>query len=283
VAALVVLVVADRGLGRLDAGALRAHGATSAYASASVFSLDVRELGRALAARSQRTPRRPRRFRRVSRAWHAVAAADLLLLARSPRQAGEFVLAAAVPVLAARTDGIGRLPLVVWAGLLAAWATAAMAAGHPARHAQAQPALDRHLPLSRARLLAARCVAPALVLCPVFMLGGLLVGAGSGSALPWALLALATVPPWVAASLRGAYRPELDWSGPVMSTPMGALPVGVGATLFHGIDIGLLGSLPVGVMLLRGESPSWALITGQLGWGLALTLGALTLLARRRG
>jgi hypothetical protein len=280
-AATVLLAAADRGLGRLDAGSLRTLGATSAYASASVFSLDTRDLGRALATQPRRAPARRRRFRLVRRPWQAVATADLLLMARSRWQCGQLVVATAVPVLAARTQGLDRLPAATGTGLLLGWLAAAVAVGHAARHAQAAPALDRLLPLSPAQVVAARCVAPALLLTVVCGVSGLLTSVGSGSVPAWTALALAAVPAWIAAALRGAYRPELDWSGPVVATPMGVLPAGVGATLVHGIDVGLVGSLPVLGAVLLGGSPSPALIGFQLAWATCLAVGALALLARR--
>jgi hypothetical protein len=281
-AALLILVAADRGLGRIGAGSLRMLGSTSAYASASVFSMDTRDLGRALARSRRRSPARPRRFRRVTRAWQAVAAADLVLLTRSPWQVGQLVVATAIPVLAIRTEGLDRLPAAGAAGLLLGWLTAAVAVGHPARQAHAAPALDRLLPLSPGRLVAARCVAPALVLTLVCGCGGLLIGQGSGDAAAWTALALGTVPVWTAAALRGAYRPELDWSGPVVSTPMGALPAGIGATLVQGVDVGLVGSLPVIAAILLGGSPSPVLVGVQWAWAGTLAAAALSAIARRR-
>ena len=280
--AVLLLALADRGLGRLGAGQLRAVGATSSYAAASALSLDTRELGRALAAVPRRPPRRSLRFRRVRRPWQAIVAADLALIGRSPGQVGRLVVAAALVVLAARTDGIDRLPVVVWAGLVLGWLAAAVAVGSPARSAQAQPALDRLLPLSTAGLIGARAVTPALLLTVMCGASGALVGLGSGAAGAWAALALAAVPSWTAATLRGAYRPELDWSGPVMSTPMGVLPVGVGATLLHGLDVGVLGALPIGGVLLSGSPPSAVAIAVQLGWSAALAAGAFALATRRK-
>jgi hypothetical protein len=280
-AAVLLLAVAERGLGRLDAGSLRAVGATSDYAAASAVSMDTRELGRALGARRLRPPARSRRFGRVTRPWQAIVAADLVLLARSPWQAGQLVVGTAIPVLAARTDGINRLPLAVWAGLAVGWLSVAVATGHAARHAQAAPALDRLLPLSPAEVVAARSVAPTLLLVLACGTGGLLIGAGSGSPLGWAALALATVPSWSAAALRGAYRPELDWSGPVVSTPMGVAPVGVGATLVQGLDVGLAGSAPLAVALVLGGPPSPALIGIALIWSVCLAGATFARLARR--
>jgi hypothetical protein len=172
--------------------------------------------------------------------------------------------------------------VVVWAGLVLGWLAAAVALGHPARSAQARPALDRLFPLSARDLLAARAVTPAVLLALVCGLSGALVGLGAGAAAAWAALALATVPSWTAATLRGAYRPELDWSGPVMSTPMGVLPVGVGATLLNGVDVGVLGALPIGGVLLSGSRPSPVVIAVQLGWSAVLAAGSFALATRRK-
>jgi hypothetical protein len=280
-AAVLLLVAADRGLGRIGSGSLRALGSTSAYASASVFSMDTRDLGRALARPPHRSPTRTRRFRRVRHPWQAAATADLVLLARSPWQAGQLVVATAVPVLAIRTEGLDRLPAAGAAGLLLGWLVAAVAVGHPARQGQATPALDRLLPLSPGQLVAARCIVPALALTVVCGCGGLLLGQGSGNAAAWTALALGTVPALTAAALRGAYRPALDWSGPVISTPMGVLPAGIGATLVQGLDVGLIGSLPVIAALLLGGPPSAVLIAVQWGWAGALAAAALTAVAKR--
>jgi hypothetical protein len=276
-----VLVAAAGGLGRLRAGALRAAGAASAFAAASVFSLDTRDLGRALAS-GPRTPRAGRRLALVRRPWQAVAAADLVLLSRSPWQCGQIVLATSIPVLAARTDGLDRLPAATATGLVIGWLLAAVAVGHPARFAHTAPAIDRLLPLSSGQVVAARCVAPALVLTAVCGLSGLLVGVGSAHPAAWAALALGCVPAWTAAALRGAYRPELDWSGAVLSTPMGVLPAGIGATLVQGMDVGVTGALPVVVVVLTGAEPSAALIAVQLIWASVLAAAALTHLGRRR-
>lgn len=280
-AAVVLLLAAERGLGRLDAGRLRALGATSGYATASVFSLDTRQLGRALAPAGARSPRRGRRFRFVRRPWQVVAAADLVLLGRSRWQLGQLVVGAALPVLAARTEGLGQLPAAVAVGLFLGWFTAAVAAGHAGRQAEVSPALDRLLPLSPAALVAARFVAPAAVLALVCGTSGLLIGWSAGEPL-WTALALASVPAWAAAALRGAYRPEIDWTGPVVSTPMGVLPAGVVATLLQGLDVAIAGVLPIAGALILGATPSAGLVLGELVWASLLAAAVLAHLSRRR-
>jgi hypothetical protein len=65
-----------------------------------------------------------------------------------------------------------------------------------------------------------------------------------------------------------------------MATPFGPTPVGVGATLVQGLDLGVVVSLPLLVALLRG-APTPGLVVGQLAWSLALGAGALAWLTRR--
>jgi hypothetical protein len=62
---------------------------------------------------------------------------------------------------------------------------------------------------------------------------------------------------------------------------MGALPAGVGATLVQGVDVGLLGSLPVVAALLLGGTPPGALVAVQWMWAGALAAAALAAVARR--
>ncbi|WP_166534949.1 DUF6297 family protein [Blastococcus xanthinilyticus] len=279
--AVLLLVAADRGLGRIGAGALRTLGSTSAFASASVFSMDLRDLGRALARPPRRAPSRPRRFRPARGPGRAVVLADLTLMARSPWQLGQLLVAVALPVLAVRTEGLDRLPVAGAVGLVLGWLLAAVAVGHPSRQGHAMPALDRLLPLSPGRLVVARAVVPAVLLTVVCGCGGLLIGQSGDDLFAWTVLALGAVPAWTAAAVRGAYRPELDWGGPVVSTPMGIVPAGAGATLVQGVDVGLLGSAPILVALLVDGPPLAVLVAVQWGWATAVATAALTYLAHR--
>ncbi len=278
--AAVLLVQADRGLGRLDAGRLRTGGATARYAGASLLTLDTRQLGRALSGRD-RPPRRSRRFRRARRPWQAVVAGDLAVLTRGRWQLGQLATAVAVPVVVARTEGLGALPPAVWAGCLLGWGLAATAVGRPAREAQAAPELDRLFGLSAAAVVRSRVVLPLGVAVAVCTLSGLLLGVGTGAVGTWVLLGSAVAPAWAAAALRGACRPDPDWSGPVVSTPVGVLPAGVGATLVQGVDVGVVGSLPLLAALLLG-GPTPLLVVVQAVWSLLLAAAVLVQLGRRR-
>ncbi len=159
---------------------------------------------------------------------------------------------------------------------------AAVAAGASAREAQVAPGIDRLVPVDGARVTWVRAVVPLAVGAGTAGLGGLLVGLGSGSPAGWAALGLATAPVWAAAAVRGAHRPELDWAGPVVSTPMGAVPTGVAGTLLEGVDVAVLGTLPLAVVLLVGGPPGPGAVLAQLGWALAVGAGGLALTARRR-
>jgi hypothetical protein len=269
------------GLDRLSAAQLRARGVVAGFAAASVLSLDTRDLGRALAGPPRR-PRRSRRFALVRRPWQALCAADLAVFARNPLRWGQLVLAVVLPVLAAHVPGVGSVPLLVWAGCVAGWLLAAVAAGAPARAAQAAPALDRLLPLSTAEVVRARLAVPLAVAVAVCGATGVLLGLGSGATGGWTVLALACAPGWAAAALRGAYRPDLDWSGELLATPVGPVPVGVARTLVQGVDVGLVGSLPLAVALLHGR-PTAGVIAAQLCWSAVLAVAALAALARRLG
>jgi hypothetical protein len=63
---------------------------------------------------------------------------------------------------------------------------------------------------------------------------------------------------------------------------MGVLPAGIGATLVQGVDVGLVGTLPIITVVLLGADPSPVVIGVQFAWALCLAAGALTYLARRR-
>jgi hypothetical protein len=271
--AVLAVLAADRRLGSLPAGALRERGETAQYASASAVSLDTRELGRALGT-VVRTPRRPRTWGWVTSPERAVVAADLAVLSRSPWRWGQLAVGAALPVLAARTRGLGELPALVAVAVVLGWGLAAVALGEPSRRAHASPAADRALPLEAKAVVRARAVVPAAVLAVVCGVSALLVGQGTGTPLDWLFLGVATAPAWAGAAVRAGYRPELDWSGPVVSSPFGPLPSGVGATLVRGPDVGVLGTAPLAVALLLGEAPP-VLIAVQLGWSLALAAFAM--------
>ncbi|KQS58226.1 hypothetical protein ASG36_08885 [Geodermatophilus sp. Leaf369] len=266
VLAVAGLVAADRVSDRLAAGALRERGTAVFVASASALSLDTRELGRALGT-PVHPPRRTRSWSWVREPWQAVVAADLAVFSRSPWRWGQLAIGAALPVLAARTRGLGEVPALVAVAVVLGWSLAAVALGEPSRRAHGSPAGDRSLPLDARDVVRSRAVVPLVGLVVVCGVSLGLTGLGW----EWVLLGVATAPAWAGAAVRGGYRPELDWSGPVLSSPMGAVPTGVGATLVRGLDLGVLGTVPLVVALLLGEVPQ-LLLGIAVAWSVGLGL-----------
>ena len=124
-------------------------------------------------------------------------------------------------------------------------------------------------------MVRARAVVPLVGLALVCGVSAGAVGLGW----EWALLGVLTAPAWAGAAVRGGYRPELDWSGPVVSSPMGAVPTGVGATLVRGPDLGVLGTVPLVIALLLGEAPQ---LLQAIALAVALGLGAIAVETAQR-
>jgi hypothetical protein len=59
------------------------------------------------------------------------------------------------------------------------------------------------------------------------------------------------------------------------------LPAGVGATLVQGVDVGVVGSLPLLAALVTG-GPTPLLVAVQAAWALLLAVAVLVQLGRRR-
>jgi hypothetical protein len=245
--------VVDARLGRLPARSLRESGSVTSQAAGALVSMDSRELGRALTdSAAQVRRRRARRFRVVRGPVGALVLADLLVLVRSPRHLVQIAVAALVPVLVARTPQLAG-PVGFILALLVAGAVAASATAEGARRAEMSPALDRLLPLDAKQARRLRLVVPvgALLVWSVIAFGA--VGIWSGSPLPWVALGVAATPVWAAAAVRAAFRPAPDWGGPLVSTPMGALPGGVASVLARGPDVVVLGLVPTIVALVLDQ------------------------------
>lgn len=256
VATVAAAAVLDGRLGALGARTLRESGSVAAQAAGALVSLDSRELGRALTdATSPARRRRRRRFRRVRGPSVAVVVADALVLTRSVRHLVQVLVAAAVPVAVARTPelaGPGAFVLMVLVvGYVAMTATA-----EAARRAEMQPAVDRLLPLGDRTVRRLHMVVPAAAMLAWSMAAYASVGAWWGGGVGrWLLLGAAATPVWAAAAVRAAFRPAPNWGGPLVSSPMGALPGGVAGVVARGPDVAFLGHVPVVVALVTGVTP----------------------------
>lgn len=260
-AVLAVVVVAsalllDGRLGALGARTLRESGSVAAQAAGALVSLDSRELGRALTdATSPSRRRRRRRFRLVHSPAAAVLVADGLVLVRSVRHLVQVLVAAAVPVAVARTPEIAGPGMFVLVLLVVGY-VAMSATGEAARRAEMQPAVDRLLPLDDRTVRRLHMVVPGVAMLVWSFAAYAAFGAWWGGGLGrWLLLGVAAAPVWAAAAVRAAFRPPPNWGGPLVSSPMGALPGGVAGVVARGPDVAFLGHVPVVVALVTGVTP----------------------------
>lgn len=282
--ALAVLAVAvgalgwwlDVRLGRIRGRDLRESGSVASQAAGAVVSLDSRELGRALtdsAARPRR--RRVRRMRLARGPVTALVVADLTVLLRSPRHLVQLVVSALVPVVVVITPQLAG-PLGVVLALLISGYVGMLATGEGSRRAEMSPAVDRVLPLSAQQVRRVRLVVPGAVMLLWSAVAFTAVGLWEGDLGPWLLLGAVSAPVWGAAAVRAAYRPSPNWEGPLVATPMGALPGGVAAVLSRGPDVALIGMVPVIISVVLGTVlPTLLLVQAGLS-AVALLLGSST-------
>lgn len=275
-AAMVVgaAVVLDRRLVRIPARDLRDSGSVASQAVGAVVSLDSRELGRALtdgAAPTRR--RRVARFGWVSSPATALVAADLAVLRRSPRHVVQVVAAACVPAVVVGVHQIAN-PGVLAAAFVVSGYVAMVATAEGARRAEMAPVLDRLLPLSAARVRQLRMVVPGVVMLLWSLVAFAAVARLEGDLSSWLALGVLSAPVWAGASVRSAYRPSPDWSGPLVSTPAGALPVGVGGVLARGPDAVILGLVPVLIAIVLGFVTPPVLLAQVAVSAIVLAVGA---------
>lgn len=262
-AALVVVLVWRRSLGRLSASVLAERAGTAQHAGAATLSLDTRELARALGrGRAGRARRPSRRLRVVRGPRTALLVAEALALTRTPglllavpALACSAVVAQQVPAL---RDGAGLVVVTAVVGL-----RAAQTGARGASEADVSPALDAMLPLGSRTTRMLRTVFPALVSGVVLLaaLAPTVVEAGAPLG-PWVLLLLLAGAGFGAAAVRGAYRRPPDWSAPLLATPAGALPTGAVSSALRGPDLALVVVVPLAVAVVVGAA-SWVLVVAQ--------------------
>lgn len=281
VVVLVAGIVQDIRLGRLASVELRERGAAVEHAAGAAVSMDSRELGRALSDTTMRARRRrSSRMRLVRGPYSAIVVSDLMLLLRSPRRLVQLLATAFVPIVVVRAGSLDQ-PLIVFFAILLSGYMAAIATAEGSRRAEMAPALDALMPLAAADVRKARTVTPAIVMAlwtTITYLG--LSWARDGqlglSGLPWLVLGVLTTPVWAGAAVRAAYRRKPDWSGPLISTPAGALPPGVTAVFAQGPDIAVLGSIPVGIALVVGGASTNLIIVQAVVSAVAYFWGTRT-------
>lgn len=264
----------DIRLGRIRGRDLRESGSIATQASGAIVSMDSRELGRALSASAVRQRRRrARRMHTVRGPRSAVVVADATALLRSPRHLVQLVVSALVPVVVVITPQLAGALGVALAVVVSGY-VGMLATGEGARRAELAPVIDRLLPLSAKQVRRARLVVPAVVMLVWSVAAFAAIGRWEGDLWPWVLLGAVSSPVWAGASLRAAYRPAPNWEGPLVATPMGALPGGVAGVLSRGPDIAVLGMVPVLISVALGSVLPVVLMV-QVGLsGLALVVGS---------
>lgn len=281
VVALVVAVGAlgwwlDTRLGRIRGRDLRESGSVATQAAGAVVSLDSRELGRALSDSATRPRRRrARRMRTVRGPVSAIVVADLTVLARSPRHVVQLVASALVPVVVVITPQLAGALGVALAVVISGY-VGMLATGEGARRAEMAPVIDRLLPLSAAHVRRTRLIVPMVAMLAWSAVAFTAIGRWEGDPVGWLLLGVASAPVWAGAAVRAAYRPAPNWQGPLVATPMGALPGGVAGVLSRGPDIAVLGMVPVLIAVALGAVPPVLLVVQVAVSAIALALGSST-------
>lgn len=280
---------AHRLLPRLHDSDMSERGAVADHLRGATSSLDTRELGRALTAPMRQRSRPasgliaragrgpgdggprgrapggggtrgggprggdvvasspPRRVRLA--AMRALLIADLLLLRRSPRRLVQLACAAAVPVIALAGVGAGAAAVALCC-VTGAW-VGALGLAEGARRGYLAPAIEESLPLGQRAVRAMRVLTVTIgMLAWSLVVGGALAWTQDEAA--WLVLIVLTAPTWAAGAVRSAYRPDPDWSAPLIHTPMGSFPPGLTTVVSVGIDVVVLGAIPVTVALLAG-------------------------------
>ncbi|WP_129783485.1 DUF6297 family protein [Promicromonospora panici] len=260
------LAVWATGLERLRAGQLRARASAAMQASAAVLSLDSGGMSRALLSGGPTASRALRRLPGSARGpAGALLAADAVLLARSPAAlAGLVALAATgavvvqVPVLA---GGIG-----LWAVLAGVGYAGAIAGAVGPRAAGENPRLDALVPLGARATRAVRTAWPVLTAAVVVLAVAVAVGGGQ-----WLAVAAPGAVVLGAAAVRTAYRGPVPWDVPMIATPAGGVPTGLVLHQLKGLDLAVLGTLPLAWVAVSGVvSPSAVVLQALFATGAVL-------------
>ncbi|MFC8798274.1 DUF6297 family protein [Promicromonospora sp. NPDC057138] len=254
-------------LDRLRAGELRARASAAMQASAALLSLDSGGMSRALLSggptASRVLPWLPGTARGPA---GALLAADATLLARSPAALAGLVALAATGAVAVQVpglaDGIG-----LWAVLAGVGYAGALAGAVGPRSAGENPRLDALVPLSARAARVVRTAWP--VLTAGIVLGAVAVAVGGGQ---WLAMAVPSAVVLGAAAVRTAYRGPVPWDVPMIATPAGGVPTGLVLHQLKGLDLAVLGTLPLAWVAVAGvATPSLVVVqvlfaTGAVLW-----------------
>jgi hypothetical protein len=205
----------------------------------------------------------------------AIVVADLTVLLRSPRHVVQLVVSALVPVVVVITPQLAGA-LGVGIAVLVSGYVGMLATSEGARRAEMAPIVDRLLPLSAKDQRRVRLIVPGVAMLVWSAVAYAAIGRWEGDPLMWLALGLVSTPVWAGAALRAAYRPSPNWEGPLVATPMGALPGGVAAVLSRGPDVAVLGLIPVVIAVALGTVSPTLLVVQAAFSVIALLVGSST-------
>ncbi|MFC6150534.1 DUF6297 family protein [Mumia xiangluensis] len=256
VAGLVAAVLATRRISRLSRADVEPGGALVAGLTGAAYGLDLSLVGELLTARRFRLLGARRSRRGLGRGFGAVVVREGMRLARPPPR--PLALApAAVVVQVGAAVGLGSLAVLVaaLAGYAATrWTTASL------RIVWRSPGLRRAFGLDDLALLVALAV-PGGVVAALWSVGITMLLPG-GSVVEVVVLTLAI---W-SGIVRSAASAAPRFDGPLVTSPMGALPPGMIVSVVRGPDVAVLGSLA----LTLGASTLWSVAVAVLVAAFAL-------------
>lgn len=253
-------VQAWRSLPRIHDGDIARAARTAGHLGSTLLQLNTREFSRALERPRRRAERTSHSLSWVRGPLHAIATADTIRLARSPRHLAQLAVALAAVIIVVSLTSYS--PVVAAFVCAAAGYSAALATADGARQAQLTPSLDSLMPLSARMIRVARLIVPSGVMALVAALMMAMVGVRVGELLGFALLGAVSAPAWGAGVLRAAYREDRQLSGVVVPTPMGAFPADAFQVFGTGIDLAVFALMPTWIAILLSD-PMWQLILAQ--------------------
>ncbi|MEV4242391.1 DUF6297 family protein [Streptosporangium canum] len=211
----------------------------------------------------------------------ALAWQDWRRLGRRPGRLAVLLGTAALPSLAAQAAG-GVTAITVGA-LLAGALAAAVAGTSGARRDGDNPSLARLLGVDARAALAARALLPAL-LSAVWLSLALtgLVLSGTLAEGPWWLFGPSAAPVLAAAGLRMARRNPVDHAMPIIETPAGTVPTGPVMWGLTGVDLAVLGCLPLALALAAQPSALGGFLAAQALAGVVVLSSYLLRAAKGR-
>lgn len=242
--ALVVLVLSVRRLARLALPEIVSGGELLSGLAGAAYALDLALIGEIVAGRRFRLlGARPSRRGRLS-GQAAIVEREFRRLGRSP---GRFVALVALGVVPELFDRAGLAPVAPLAAGAAGYAAVRWSASG-FRRVWRSPGLRRALPFDT----------PVLLRCFTLPAGVLSVLWAGGAALAlspaWPVSVLAVALSVFSGVVRAAAAKRPDYAGPLVTSPMGAVPPGLFTMLIRGPDAALLGT----IALAAGTPPLFA-------------------------